>query len=146
GCCFVLFSKQKAAHEMFQQVIASDTEDTETWLGLAQIYYEDDDEKNLALLEEMANSRLKNSPQFFVGLGVLAQQHGDFERSRRALEKASKQMPEDIDVRAALAGAYLQLGFPELAIRVVEEAELDGASDEVKTRRDKLVASLLLET
>ncbi|CAN5190577.1 hypothetical protein BH09SUM1_BH09SUM1_06990 [soil metagenome] len=132
------------AKDLFQQTLASDSDDLDAWLALAQIYYEDNDEIGLKNYETLAAPKMTGSAEFHLRFGALAQQFGDFERSRIHLEKSLKIDPNNTTVRMALAHSYHVLGKDDLAIKVVKDQNA-GNTPELKQQRDAMLASIYMD-
>lgn len=136
----------RKAAEFYQQVLATNQFDFETWLQLAALYFDQGNTAQLDQMEESARTGMQAFPDVQARYGLLAQQYGDFERSRKALEYALKATPEDFNLRAALSRAYLHLGEKDLALKVVRDAEqYTKTSEESLRKQQEYLATLLSE-
>lgn len=143
GALYLRNGDRRHAAELFQQVVTADRLDLSTWLALAQIYLEDENAAALDRLETDADNRLSEYPQFGEQYGRLAQDFGEYERSRRALERALKVVPADVGIRASLARAYVRLNLPDLAVKALNDADpFIKNSEELKLRKSALLANL----
>lgn len=145
GTLYLDQGRRTEAKDVLQQVLIVDQFDFETWLAVAELFLEDNDTKKLDLLEEQSRMTMQNFPKVLVQYGALAQGFGEFERSRRALERALKVTPQDMEARLALTRAYVALNQPELAEHTMEAA-LEMAPDQ-ETRRQvrRLLAGTYVE-
>ena len=139
-------NKPREAAEVYQQVIAAEYSNINAWIQLARIYMEQGNSRALDQLEQEAKDRLGDYPRFHVEYGYLAQQFGQFERSRRALERALRVAPENLQARRTLAQTYLKLGQPEMALETVRKADqyLQGQPDIIE-KMDQFRALLLMD-
>lgn len=130
-----------AAKALFQQVTTANPLDLDSWLILAKLYLDDGDEAGLTTLEEQARRQLRGRADFDFAYGILALEHGEFERARGALERALRELPENLDVRHSLARACLHLNLDDLAFRIVGEGEDYVGEDEALRIRHQLAVA-----
>lgn len=146
----LLFEKQgqrRKAAEFYQQVIAAEKTDLEAWLRLARIYMEENDERGLDILENQAGDMLRDFPGFDVEYGRLAQRHGKYERSRKALERALRTSPGNLGARKILAYTYVKMGRENLAYKTIQDADkyLQGLPEKQKEQA-VFLGNLYLDT
>ncbi|MCC6548041.1 tetratricopeptide repeat protein [Candidatus Sumerlaeota bacterium] len=146
GSFYLRRGDRRTAAEYYSQAINTRDSDLKTWLGLAQLYMEDEDKDALDRLELMADGRYFEQPEFYHNYGLLAEVFGDHERARRALEKGIKIDPGSIAMRATAARAYSELGLPDLAVKVLNDIDpyiKDSAA--LKRQKDEFLATLYIE-
>lgn len=109
------------AAELLQQVISANRADIDAWISLATIYLEQNNGNGLDILESQATEFLKDLPEFNVRYGEVAQRYGQYDRSRRAVDKALRIIPSDLGARLMQARTYMLMDQPDAAVAVIEE-------------------------
>ena len=146
GLLYLRRGERQMASEQFQMVVAADSSDLKSWMLLAQLYFEDADAKGLDFIEARAEQQLRTNAEFQIEYGILAQGFGEFERSRKAIERALATTPEDLRARTALAQTYILLGLPDQGLKVIEDSEpYIRGNDEAIAAKNLAKAGLLLE-
>lgn len=103
------------ASQLYEQVLAVDAGDVQAQLVLASLYFDLANEEALDRLEIAAPKALNDPAAFWSDYGILAMQHGEWERARRALERTVEDAPANLALRDLLVKVYLHLDEPELA-------------------------------
>ncbi len=146
GSFYLRAGDRRKAAELYTSVINTDRLDLPTWLALAQLHFEDENKGALDELERFADDRLADMPEFYSQYGRIAQVFGEYERSRKSLEKGLKVVPGDLGMRLLLSRAYVKLALPDLAIKTLNDADSHIAdSDSLKNDKAESLATLYME-
>lgn len=135
---------EESAKALFQQVTAASPMDLEAWILLAELNFRSDDDTGLSMLEEEARKHLRRRPDFDFQYGALALEYGKFDRARKALEQALDALPENLEIRSALARTCLHLDLPDLAFRIMEEGKDHTGDDSTLVLRHKIATADIL--
>ncbi len=135
---FMRRDRNRESLEVFQQVLAIDPRDYEAQLMVAELCFKLNDQRGLDLVEQTFANRTPEVDELRLQYGILAQRFGEFERSRKALEKVVELVAGLHEARYYLALAYFNLGRRDLADKVIEEGARYTGTPEQATRYEMM--------
>jgi tetratricopeptide (TPR) repeat protein len=141
GHFYLRHGERQKARELFQQVLATNPADVETWLALAELYYQDSDWNGLRILEQTTTQRLATNSRFHSAFGAMAVSWGDYHRARTILELALRLAPGDLRTRSLLSRTFLHLELDDRAIDVLKEADSHLGTPALQASRDMMLAA-----
>ncbi|MCC5874601.1 MAG: tetratricopeptide repeat protein [Candidatus Sumerlaeia bacterium] len=144
GQIYLKKGDEESAKALFQQVTAANPMDLDAWIVLAELHFKSDDDTGLTMLEEEARRHLRSRPDFDFQYGAMALEHGQFDRARKSLERALDALPENLEIRSALARTCLHLDLQDLAFRVMEEGNEHTRDDRMLVLRHKVATADIL--
>ncbi|MGF1572575.1 MAG: tetratricopeptide repeat protein [Sumerlaeia bacterium] len=111
------------ASQIFEQLTAVDPSNINNQIRLAVLYMELNDSEALNRFQEIAPLSVNEKYNLFVEYGIMAMDHGLFERSAWAFEKALQISPSVLQIRSLMAKNQLHLGNPEAAESFLVQAK-----------------------
>lgn len=111
------------ASQIYEQLTAVDPSNSTNQVRLAMLYMEQNDSDALDRFQANAPVSVSEKYNLFVDYGVLALDHGLFERAAWSFEKALQISPSVLQIRSLMAKTQLHLGNPEAAETFLLKAE-----------------------
>lgn len=143
---FMRRDRTREALEVFQQVLAIDPRDYDVQVMVAELYFRLNDQRGLDIIEQTFANRTPEIDEMRLQYGILAQRFGEYERSRKALEKVLELVAGLHEARYYLALAYYNLGRKDLADKTMEEGAKFTGSPEQAVRYQMMRLSYFEET
>lgn len=143
---FMRRDRTREALEVFQQVLAIDPRDYQVQVLVAELYFKLNDQRGLDIIEQSFANRTPEIDEMRLQYGILAQRFGEFERSRKALEKVVELVAGLHEARYYLSLAYFNLGRKDLADKTMEEGAKFTGSQEQAIRYQMMLLSYYDET